>query len=92
MSESDFQKKFCELLKKHNTSATKLASKIGTNKSTLFNWSVGVRPQSIDTLKKIADIFEIELYDLLFGTRDPFSQKPQEADHVFLEIMIKKLE
>lgn len=76
---SNFQENFCNNLKRKNIRVANLAHKLKSNKSTLWNWTIGVRPASIDTLRKIAEFFEIDFYYFLFGECDPFSQK-ENAD------------
>lgn len=91
MDMSKFQENFCEHLKKRDIPVSKLASRLKSNKSTLWNWSIGVRPQSIDTLKKIADFFEVEFYEFLFGMPDPHSKKENEDNApIKIELTIRR--
>lgn len=54
------------LAKEREISAVSLAAKTNSNKSTVHNYFTGSLPQTVMTLKKIADFFGVELDDLVF--------------------------
>lgn len=72
--------------------AVALATKINSNKSTIHNYFNGTLPQTVITLKKIADFFEVELDELVFK---PLNLKEIKAKVGPLEgryeIVIKKV-
>ncbi len=46
-----------------------LVIKLNISKSSLHNYCNGVHPRNLETLKKIADFFEISLNELIFGEK-----------------------
>ncbi len=55
------------LMKKRKMTISQTALVIEMNKSTLHNYCNGVAPRNVITLKKLADYFEVDLTELLFG-------------------------
>lgn len=56
------------LMTKRNLTVTLAAKKIGMNKSTLHNYCNGVVPRNLPKLKELADLLEVSLTELLFGS------------------------
>jgi len=55
------------LMNKRRMTISQTASAVGMNKSTLHNYLNGVVPRNIVTLKKLADLFDLTLSELMFG-------------------------
>jgi transcriptional regulator with XRE-family HTH domain len=55
-----------QYLRASNLTAAELARRSGVSKQTISDWLSGVQPRSIPQLKKVADVFNVKLDDLLF--------------------------
>lgn len=60
-----------ELRKKNKMTQKELANSLGVRQSTLSSWETGVNKADTDMLQRIADIFQVELYELLTGCYNP---------------------
>lgn len=54
-------------LERRGWTATRLARTAGIPKQSLSGWMAGNRPRNLDQLKKVADVLELDLEELLFG-------------------------
>lgn len=63
--------------KSRGITLTKLARLSGVKQPTLHGWSTGRGVKKMEDLALVCDVLEISLYEMLFGTPDPFN-KPQE--------------
>lgn len=71
---SDLSIRLKELREAHGLSKAEMARKIGISGGAYSNWEYGNREPSIDTLKKIANIFNIPSSELLkFGGQEEFT-------------------
>lgn len=71
---SDLSIRLKELREAHGLSKVEMARKIGISGGAYSNWEYGNREPSIDTLKKIANIFNIPSSELLkFGGQEEFT-------------------
>lgn len=66
-----FGKRLRLLRKKHNKSQLNIADAIGVTQSGVSQWESGTRFPDIESLRKIADIFEVTTDYLLGRTDDP---------------------
>ncbi len=60
-------------LERRGWTATRLARTAGIPKQSLSGWMAGNRPRNLDQLKKVADVLDLDLEELLFGAGDPDS-------------------
>ncbi|MDT2738877.1 helix-turn-helix transcriptional regulator [Enterococcus canintestini] len=71
---SDLSIRLKNLREAHSLSKAEMARKIGISGGAYSNWEYGNREPSIDTLKKIASIFNIPSSELIkFGTQEAFA-------------------
>ena len=68
-----FGKVLEKLLKDNGLSIRQFSQKIGVSPKTAQEWvgKEGRFPSSPDIIKKIADLFEVSVHELLFGETDP---------------------
>ncbi len=68
-----------DLRKDYKITQVKFAEKIGVSVRTLHRWETGERLPTIDILKNIFDIFEInDIYEFMYGDKVKISiQLPQ---------------
>jgi transcriptional regulator with XRE-family HTH domain len=88
--------KLAENLKSHmisrNLTITGVARQIGMNKSTLHNYCNGVVPRNLVKIKELADLFEISLSDLVFGSNGESLALDSNADiEGRFEVIIKRV-
>lgn len=57
-------------MKKKDITFKRLALETQVPKTTLFTWTSGVNPKSINYLKSVADYFGVEVHYLLYGKPD----------------------
>lgn len=63
----DLGEKLRKIRKKSNISATTVAEKLGVSKSTISNYEKGIRTPGIETLEKLAEIYGVNIQDILYG-------------------------
>jgi transcriptional regulator with XRE-family HTH domain len=68
------------LCEKNNMTLKELAKRTSIPHSTLHGWAMGANVLKIEELKKICSIFEISLYQLLFGEDDPNGTSKSRGD------------
>lgn len=66
-----------KLLKDRKVSLTELSRKVKVPKTNIHSWTAGANPQ-LDQLKRVADVLQVSLYELAFGTFDPYESKSDE--------------
>lgn len=62
---SKIGKRIKELRIQNNMTQSKLANKLGIDRSTLTHYELGMRIPSIDILWEIADIFDVSIDELV---------------------------
>lgn len=71
---SDLSARLKELRESKGLSKIEMAKKIGVSGGAYSNWEYGNREPNIDTLKKIASVFDISSSELLkFGSQEKFT-------------------
>lgn len=55
-----------------------LAKRSGVSKSTIHGWTTGRRVRNLAELRRVAEILEISIHQLIFGEADPYEKKSQE--------------
>lgn len=71
---SDLSARLKELREAHGLSKIDMARKLGVSGGAYSNWEYGNREPNIDTLKNIANIFDVPSTELLkFGIQESFS-------------------
>ena len=75
----DFSKRLDELLINYGYSQRKIAFLLGISPSALSLYRSGKRTPSIDTIKKIANLFGVSVSYLLGETNDPTPEKKPEV-------------
>ncbi len=68
-------KKFCKAKK---LSITELARQTGVRQNTIHGWANGRRVLNLDDLKKVADVLEVSIHMLVYGSPDPHEAPSQE--------------
>lgn len=63
-------------MKKKGLNYSQLAGRSQVARSTIHNWASGRMVKDISELKKVAEILETPLYELLFGEPDPHIRTP----------------
>lgn len=82
-----------KLAKVKGISPVTLATRTNSNKSTVHNYFSGSLPQTVMTLKKIADYFEVELDTLVFKQISvPLIKERSPEVEGRYEVIIKKIE
>ncbi|MCY8574082.1 helix-turn-helix domain-containing protein [Bacillus haynesii] len=89
-----FGKKIAALRKEMGLSQYELADRLGFSRGKLANYEQGTREPDYETLKKIADFFEVTTDYLLNRTKNPSVIKDKEAsyniDDLDLQIAFKE--
>jgi transcriptional regulator with XRE-family HTH domain len=82
MEENDFGITLEKLLKERKMTIGKLAKEIGVSPTTLKEYvgRGGRFPSKPHVLKKIAEVFELSIHELLFGEPDPMATIPQALE------------
>jgi transcriptional regulator with XRE-family HTH domain len=68
MSELRLRKQLAGLLKEHNMTASELSRKTSIARQVISDWLGGVHPRNLIHVKRIADVFNITVDHLCFGT------------------------
>ena len=71
-------------LERRGWTATRLARTAGIPKQSLSGWMAGNRPRNLDQLKKVADVLELDLEVLLFGSQEP---RPPQGPHEITPVL-----
>lgn len=94
-----FKDQLNEQLKKRNLSIVDAANIAQTSKSVLHGWTTGSNPHDLNAVARLAQAFDITLYELLFGESDPCENNRDLTGYVrteifsgICEVSIKKLE
>lgn len=66
-------------LKSKGISAAELARLSGVPKQSISDWLAGTSPRNIEQIKRVANVFEISLDQLLFGVEETKSSKNEPA-------------
>lgn len=73
MEKTMFGKTLESLIEKHNMSVRQFAQEIGVSPKTAQEWvgKEGRFPSNPESLKKIANLFDITIHELIYGEPDP---------------------
>ena len=71
----DIGRKLLKLLKEKNLSLSRLSKLAGVPLATLHAWTTGRRSINPDQIRKVAQVLEISVHELLFDQPDPFEYK-----------------
>lgn len=74
------------LAETRNLTVSNIANQVDMNTSTLHNYFNGVVPRNIIALKRIADLFEVTIDELIF------SSKPERVKKSEMEVLSSKFE
>lgn len=77
-----FGKRLSQLRKSHKLSQYDLADRLSFSRGQIANYEQGQRQPDYETLKKIADFFEVSIDYLLGRTDDPSSSKNDLPDEL----------
>lgn len=82
-----------KLMLSNQLTLVSVAKQVGMNKSSLHNYCHGVMPRNLLKIKKLADHFDVSLFELIFGSEFPSlgSDLANEVDGRF-EIIIKRMD
>ena len=75
-----FRIRLKEVREKANMSQKELADKLSVSQSTVGNWESGMREPNFDTIKKIAEFFDVTVDYLLGRTDDPKYSNPLDKE------------
>lgn len=62
---------------------SKLAKLSNVKQPTLHGWTTGRAVKNINDLKRVCTILEIGIHEILFGSSDPFENKPVVFEKLF---------
>lgn len=80
------------LMTERNLTVSSISRKTGINKSTIHNYCNGVVPRNLPQLKKLAELFEISLTDLIFNTEKvPNPKNKNQNLEGKYEVIIRKI-
>jgi transcriptional regulator with XRE-family HTH domain len=68
-------KNLSKLCKDRGLTLAALAKESGVKQPTLHGWTTGRSVQNMDDLKKVCDVLEVSLHEILYGERDPWEIK-----------------
>lgn len=91
----NFYKNLSRLVENSPLTLTTIAKKAGVNKSTLHNYTNGILPGSLKTIESLADFFNINPADLVYGDLTEEIQvfdKISGPEEYHIELVIKKME
>lgn len=66
-------------MKAKHLNFVELAKLSGVSKSTIHGWTTGRRVRDLSELRRVANVLEVSIYNLVFGEPDPYESKAQEA-------------
>lgn len=75
----DFTARFKELRAEYGLSAIKLSKELEFSKNIVYAWEKGRAEPNFETLKKLADIFDVSV-DYLIGRTDDFGNTMQSTN------------
>lgn len=94
-----FQEQLNLHLKLNKMTIVKAAQIAQTSKSVLHGWTTGANPHDLAAVSRLAQAFNITLYELLFAVPDPCQQtimlqnyRKTEVFSGICEVSIKKIE
>lgn len=88
MEETKFLENLEKLLKIHNMKKSELAKIIGITQPTITAWySKGYENVSLSTLRKISNVFQITLDELIYGDVETITVKVTEFTQDELKIL-----
>ncbi len=70
----ELAKNILERCKKKGITPTQLARLAGVKQPTLHGWITGRSVQNLEELKKLCNVLEGSMHELLFGNKDPFEK------------------
>lgn len=73
-----FAENLLRSMKNKGLSFADLSKKSGVSKSTIHGWTTGRRVQDLKELKRVAQVLEISLHELVFSEPDPFETRHEE--------------
>lgn len=68
----ELSKNLVKLCKDRGLSIASLAKESGVKQPTLHGWTTGRSVQNLDDLKKVCNILEVGLHQILYGVNDPW--------------------
>jgi transcriptional regulator with XRE-family HTH domain len=71
----DLGKNILQKCKEKGMTISKLAKLSGVKQPTLHGWTTGRSVHNIEDLKKVCAVLQVGLYELIFGSSDPFEKK-----------------
>lgn len=81
-----------KLMASRNLTITSTARQIGMNKSTLHNYCNGVIPRNLLKIKELADLLNVSLSELIFGTSsEPKIMSLNDGVEGRFEVTIKRV-
>jgi transcriptional regulator with XRE-family HTH domain len=76
-----------------NLTITTVARQIGMNKSTLHNYCNGVVPRNLIKIKELADLLEISLSELVFGSNaEGLASEFEDGIEGRFEVIVKRIQ
>jgi transcriptional regulator with XRE-family HTH domain len=74
-------KMLLKLCKQKGLTLAALAKLSGVKQPTLHGWSTGRAVHNMDDLRKVCDVLQVGLYNILFGENDPWQDsRPGETN------------
>lgn len=84
-----------KLLKKHDLTVAKLSRATGVSQKTLHSWLDSKTPSNLDSVKKIANYFDLTLEELLFGEvpkpKNKLEEYHDEIQAGIFEVILKRV-
>lgn len=71
MLDKDFKKRIEELRIKRGYTKTKVADAIGISVPAYYYFEIGTKEPSVDTIKKLAELYSVSTDYLIYGTEKP---------------------
>jgi transcriptional regulator with XRE-family HTH domain len=68
-------KNLIKLCKERGLTLAALAKESGVKQPTLHGWTTGRSVHNMDDLKKVCNVLEVSLHEILYGERDPWEVK-----------------
>lgn len=81
------------LLADNDMSAAQLARKTGVAKTTLSEWLSGGNPRDLNKVKLVADVFDLTIDELCFGTSEKKSPLKELEEEIFagnFDVILRK--
>jgi transcriptional regulator with XRE-family HTH domain len=86
MNMNTFENNLQRLRKLRNMKQEELAQRINVSRQTISGWETGRRQPDLDTLKKLAEVLEVDIHELIYGSMQGEYPKFQRK-YVFLTVL-----